>query len=381
MNRRPRVAHIVNTLPPYWSGTGIAAWNLARALNKRNQYEVSIYTPRTRENRSYDYEFSAVYRQPVFFRIGQAPFTPGILTIGHVDLIHLHFPYYFGAELTMLHSWLRRIPYIITYHNDVIKKGLAGTVVSAHTRYLVPVLLRRAGTICVMSEQFIKTSPVLSRFPNPEKVVVIPQGIETEKFHPSKENDKWMELFGKQKYILFVRSLDAAHHHSGLSDLLRAMPNISSTCDLAIVGDGSLRAGYEQEARDLGVAGRVHFLGAIENRELPSLYGSAHAFVLPSAQTENASMVLMEAMACGIPVVATDVGGTGAVVRHNVDGILIKPRDPGAISTAVNFLLENPEIADEMGREARERVETTSSWSIIASRYEEVYKKVLCTSV
>jgi glycosyltransferase involved in cell wall biosynthesis len=340
-----------------------------------------VFTPVTGENRHYEYESVPVHKLATFFRVGQAPFTPGILAINDFDLIHLHFPYYFGAELTEIVSTIKKIPFIITYHNDVIKKGMAGKLVSVHNRYLVPFILEKAAYICVMSEHFKKSSIVLKRITHLDKLIVIPQGIDTAEFNPNISRDEKNRLWGGEKYILFVRSLDPAHYHSGLSFLLKAMQTISPTCHLVIVGDGSLRNNYENEAGDLGISERVHFLGSKDNRELPSLYVSAYAFVLPSSETENASVVLMEAMASGIPVVATNVGGTKAIVHHGIDGLLVNPCDPGEISHAINFLLENPKIAAEMGLTARAQVEVTSSWETIASKYEDVYEKVLCESV
>jgi glycosyltransferase involved in cell wall biosynthesis len=374
-----RIAHIANTLPPYWSGTGVVVLNLAQALARRG-HDVHVFTPVTKSNRHQAYDLVTVHKQSTFFRIGQAPLTPGILLARGFDLYHLHFPYYFGAELACVNSTLRGIPLIITYHNDVVKPGLPGKLVSLHSRYLAPLILQKASYICVMSDQFRKTSPLLRAFASSEKLMIIPQGVDVQQFTPDGTRESTRELAGRSRYILFVRSLDQAHYHSGLSYLLSAMVKVEPDYNLVVVGDGSLRKDYERESAHLGISDRVRFLGSVPNRELPSIYASASAFVLPSEETENASVVLMEAMACGIPVIATDVGGTRDIVRSNLDGLLVPPRDADVLASAINLILASPDLADRMGSAARERVVKESSWDSVAAKYDTLYEKVICES-
>jgi glycosyltransferase involved in cell wall biosynthesis len=360
-----RIAHIVNTLPPYWSGTGMVALNLSQALTRRG-HDVSIFTPLTSQNKKTKYDSIKVSRQFTLFRAGNAPLCPGILNIKNFDLIHLHFPYYFGAEMTLLSSVLRRIPYVVTYHNDVLKPGVVGWFVKLHSKYLAPTLLSNSAFICIMNRSFANSSVILRALPDKEKMVVIPQGIDIDRFLPGVTDPSVKKSIGNKEFILFVRTLDEAHHHSGLIYLLDAMRNINSEFDLVVVGDGAHRNKYEQLAVEQGIANRVHFLGAISNEILPAIYATATLFILPSAETENASVVLMEAMACATPVVATDIGGT---------------RDTDSLAYAVNDLLSNPSKAIEMGKSAREKVLETSSWDRIAEMYERVYRKSLCDYV
>lgn len=370
-----RVAHVVNTLPPYWSGTGLVALNLAQAIARRG-HEIHIFTPLTADNRKVHYEQISVHKQQSIFRIGWAPLTPGILSIRQFDLIHLHFPYYFGAELVLLNSVLRKIPYVITYHNDVFKPGLAGKLVQYHTKHIAPLILRKAARICVMSRRFSEISVSLKNFAESDKVQIIPQGVDVRRFSPDAgtigDNDGEM-------YILFVRMLDQAHHHSGLSYLLQAMKEIKGV-RLLVVGDGPLRESYEELASSLGVFPRVRFLGAVDNQDLPAIYSAARAFILPSEETENAGLVIMEAMACSVPIVATDVGGTSGIVRTGVDGILVPPRNAHALAQAINSLLSNPDMAQQMGIAGREYVVESSSWDRVAGQYEEVYGSISCAS-
>ena len=107
-------------------------------------------------------------------------------------------------------------------------------------------------------------------------------------------------------------------------------------------------------AADLGLAGRVHFLG--QRDDIPDLLAALDIFVLPS-HSEGVSLALLEAMAAGLPVIATAVGGLPEVVTDGVNGLLIPPQDPEALAQALARLLDDPALAKKLGENARQHVE------------------------
>jgi glycosyltransferase involved in cell wall biosynthesis len=149
---------------------------------------------------------------------------------------------------------------------------------------------------------------------------------------------------------------------------------------LLVVGDGELLDRYEKSARELMISDRVHFIGAISNHELPRIYASADIFILPSAETENAGLVLLEAMASGLPVVATRIGGTAEIVRDYTDGILVSPRDSQELASAINILINDKALAKQMGQAGAQRVKESMSWDYIASLVDANYQEILCGS-
>ena len=138
-----------------------------------------------------------------------------------------------------------------------------------------------------------------------------------------------------------------------------------------LVGDGTLRPALERQIAEAGLEGRVHLLG--ERRDVASLLLAADAFVLPSLW-EGFSVALVEAMASGLPVIATAVSGTTQVLQDGVSGWLVAPGDAERLAGAMEMLLADPAEASRRGRAARARVETGFSARAQAERYAALYE-------
>lgn len=354
--------------------------NMAVSLSRLG-HDIHVFTPKTKVNKGDIYPEIKVHKQSAIIRFGQAPLTLDLLRLHDFDLIHLHFPYYFGGEIVTLISILKNIPIVISFHNDVIKPGLSGKLVRLHTKLVTPFVLNKAKYICVMSEEFTRESITINRLKDKSKLIIIPQGVDTYKFSPRTEKQLIAKLEPDNPFVLFVRTLDQAHFHSGLDYLLKAMVNVNNKCHLVVIGDGELKEFYQKMSGQLNLTSRVHFLGAVQNDQLPGYYSASSLFVLPSSETENAGVVLLEAMACGRPVIATSVGGSKEIVKDGRTGFLVPPKNPDALAVKINELLQNRELANKIGEQASIDVAKNSSWSTIAKQLEEVYTKVLCKSV
>jgi sugar transferase (PEP-CTERM/EpsH1 system associated) len=158
-----------------------------------------------------------------------------------------------------------------------------------------------------------------------------------------------------------------------IATLLRAVPPVLAAFPEArfeIAGDGPCRAELAQLAAGLGIQERVTFHG--EMRDIPALLARARLFVLPS-QSEGISLTLLEAMARGLPVVTTQVGGSPEVVEQGVTGVLVPPRDPAALAHAITPMLADPPRARQMGLAGRQRVETCFDILKVTAQYESLY--------
>ena len=142
---------------------------------------------------------------------------------------------------------------------------------------------------------------------------------------------------------------------------------------ILLAGDGPLRPELEQHAASMGVEDKVRFLGT--RQDIPELLSCADVFVLPSLN-EGLGLVLVEAMAMGVPCVATAVGGVPEVVADDVTGILVPPRDPRALADAVVRLADDPDRAREMGEQGRERAREMFSIQRTVARTEALYEEV-----
>ncbi len=158
-----------------------------------------------------------------------------------------------------------------------------------------------------------------------------------------------------------------------VANLLRAVPDVLAAhpdARFEIAGDGPCRNELLTLAADLGIANNISFLGEIQ--DVPALLARASLFVLPS-QTEGVSLTLLEAMARGLPIVTTRVGGNPEVVDHGVTGMLVPSRDPVPLACAINEILANPDLGERMGRAGRERVENNFDIRKMMAQYESLY--------
>jgi len=141
-----------------------------------------------------------------------------------------------------------------------------------------------------------------------------------------------------------------------------------------LVGDGTERVALERLARELGIAERVFFLG--ERRDVSFLLAGLDLFVLPSRE-EGMGIVLIEAMASGVPVLATATGGIVEVVEDTVSGFLVPPGDANALAESIISVLNAPRMADEMSKNARQRVAAMFSIDTMVRRTQEIYEGLL----
>jgi glycosyltransferase involved in cell wall biosynthesis len=180
------------------------------------------------------------------------------------------------------------------------------------------------------------------------------------------------------RHIVMVANLRAEKGHD---TLLAAAPRILARypdASFTFVGDGPRREALETLTRALGVTERVRFVG--ERRDVASILARHDLFVLPS-RSEAFPNALIEAMATGLPVVATDVGGIPEVVRSGVNGQLVPPDDIGALADAVLALMDDPAAAAALGRAARAEVERHYTIDRMVERFEQLYLAEIETHV
>ncbi|RPI24595.1 MAG: glycosyltransferase [Acidobacteria bacterium] len=282
------------------------------------------------------------------------------------DITHLHFPYPPGELAHLLFGDRSRL--VITYHSDVIRQRYLLRVYAP----LLRLLLKRADKIIVTSPVYAQSSVFLR--PVLDKCLVIPLAIEVERFLNDKDNQPEIRSRFQPPFTLFVGHL---RYYKGLDFLLNAMVTVPG--QLLIAGSGSAEADYRRLADQLGISGRVHFLGEVPDAELPALYRSADVFVLPSIQRSEAfGLVQLEAMASAVPVVSTELGtGTSFVNRHGETGLVVPPRDPIALAAAIRHLLECPETRKRMGNAGRKRVCSLFSKETMLDRVMDLYGQLM----
>ncbi len=278
------------------------------------------------------------------------------------DVAHVHSPYPQGEFANMLLG--RATATVVTHHADVVRQKRL-------LRFYGPLwrlALQKADIIAATSPNYIATSPWLQPVQN--KCRTAPLGVDLSRFSEcmdAGERDPNRLLFvGKHRY------------YKDLGALLQAMASLPNA-RLTVAGDGPMRAEWEQQAVQLGVAGRTEFVGEVPDAQLPPLYCRSGVFVLPaSSRAEAFGTVLLEAMACGLPCVATEVGtGTSWVVQDGQTGLVVPPGNPDRLAAALRRLAGDPAWARQLGEAGRNRVAETFTQEKMCARVQEIYAEVL----
>jgi L-malate glycosyltransferase len=209
----------------------------------------------------------------------------------------------------------------------------------------------------------------------------IPNGVDTERFRPLPPVERQAARAALQLdpdtfvFVCVARLVEVKRH----CDLLRAFARLDREArpsQLWLVGDGPLRGVLEQQARDAGIDAAVRFLG--ERHDVDALLPLCDALVLASL-TEGMSNAVLEAMACGLPVVATAVGGQAEVVEDGVTGLLVPAHSPVRLAFALEELLHAPARSHQMGRQARQRALECFSLRSMVQQFEQLHQRLCPT--
>ncbi len=211
----------------------------------------------------------------------------------------------------------------------------------------------------------------------PEAMVVVHNGVDINRFSPGPRTQYLRGLVPanfKRPLMITVGRLTDAKDHSGL---LAAMELLKKNGEagpcLVLVGDGELRPAIEREIESRGIGDCVHMAG--KRTDISALLAGADIFVLPSKR-EGFPVSVLEAMASGLPVIATKVGGIPEVIKDGENGLLVPPGDPVGLSKAIARLVSNPAFGAELGARARKTVEEEFSLDFVAGAYSDLYLKL-----
>lgn len=376
-----KIIHVTATFPPYYAGTGNVCYHNALGLARRG-HQVHVLTAATPLPPDYhDPPELDVRRLPVLLRVGNAPLLRGMLPLPACDLVHLHYPFYFGAEAVLWACLRQRIPYVLTYHQDVLLTGGRDLAVRLHHHLLGRLILRQARRVFATSADYAQHSrlrPLLAH--RPTQLAVLANGVDVQHFMPHPDAGCLRQrhtIAPATPILLFVGGLDQAHYFKGIPALLAAVAQLSVPRPaLVLIGTGDLQPHYAQLAAQHGIT--AIFAGRVPTAELPAYYRLADLLLLPSTTRGEAfGMVLIEALACGTPVIASNLPGVRSVIRDGVDGLLVPPGDVAALATAIEHLLADPHRRAAMGAAGRAKVQQQYAWDVLIAQLEQHYYEVL----
>jgi glycosyltransferase involved in cell wall biosynthesis len=225
--------------------------------------------------------------------------------------------------------------------------------------------------VCVSQENLRQHASIVGR--DIKKMIVIPNAIDTSRFI---EHHDISDGTPRQHHQVIGTVARLAEERKGIAYFIEMADIIARDREnvrFAIVGDGPLRPRLEEQARRLGLSDRVFFYG--ERPDVPRLLRSMTMFVQPSL-AEGASYALLEAMAAGVPVVATPVGSAPEIIRNGETGFIVPVRDAQALAAAVARLLDDEPLRHKIATAARELVVTRYSVEAMVARYIDLYRQV-----
>lgn len=375
-----QIAQVVCHLPPVAGGLGMAAHSFAEQLAERG-YDVTVFVPRAKK----DQAASKNYKVKILFpwlRFGLGAWLPQLFWhLRNFDIIHLHYPFFASALITALVKRWRgdRMRFIITYHQDVKLPGWKSVYESVFRKLLLKFILDSADRITVSSEDYVENSNIQDYyFQHVKKFTEIPFGV-PRFLKPEEKDPLLMRKYGfhpTDRVVVFVGGLGPQHYFKGVNQLIRAWALIEDLGIKAlIVGDGSLRKHYERLAEKLKLTGRVKFAGYVENPFLCKHYNLADMVILPSINSNEAyGIVLVEAMACGKPVLASNLKGVRAVVDSGQNGLLVEPGNSRDIAEKIQYLANNPALLKKFRANCLETVEKKYRWPAIIDKLLKVYR-------
>ncbi len=371
-----RIGIFTDSYRPYVSGVVRSIETSATELRKRG-HEVYIFAPHypgCQEQEDHVFRFPS-FRSPTHpdFYIGvPVPwFAEKLLKKVELDIIHVHSPFLLGRLGAFFAKKLKK-PLVFTYH----------TLYDQYVHY-VPfaqglarrLTIRLAREFCNRCDLVITPTSVVKKLLKSygvrSPVAVIPTGINLEQFRDGEPSflRKKFSIPQGEKVLLFVGRLGKEKNLSSLFRTFRQVLDYFPNTTLVLVGRGPEKEALEQLASELGIRPKVIFTGLLPPEDVVNAYRSADVFVFPSL-TETQGLVVAEAMAAGLPVVARAAFGTLAMVKNGVTGYLCQ--DEGEFTEKLISLLKNPQKIKEMGEQAREQVEEISLERMV-QRLEDVY--------
>jgi glycosyltransferase involved in cell wall biosynthesis len=328
-----------------------------------------------------------VHRIGPLLAIGNAPLIPRLARLEGFDVLHLHYPFIFGSELVLvgrLRPGGRDAALLVHYKNRLVGDGARGAMFDLYEHTVSPLLIRHADAVCVLSRDHAESVPYLrgALRDDPSRFFEMPNGVDTDEFAPGRDSAGVRASLGIGEDAVvaaFVATLDRAHRFKRLDLAIESLARAGEErLHLIVAGGGELLGGFRNQALAAGVADRVHFIGAVPHPRLPDVLRAADMMLLTTEPPESFGIVLIEAMATGLPVIATEYPGVRAVVEPGDNGVLVPRGDVDAIAAALRTMAELDDgRRRRMGSAGREKAEHEWAWPALVARIDDPYRAAI----
>jgi len=389
-----KIAIVVCRFKPYKGGISNVAYEHALGL-ARLGHQVTVFTPLfSNKDKSFTASEFEIKRLPSWGKIGNGAFLPQLFwQLKGFDIVHLQYPFFGGAEVIWLLKKIlkQKLNLVITYQMDVIGNIFLKHFFRFHKKFIMSRIIKSADKVIVSSMDYARTSNIKDLLEKePEKFTELPPAVDLARFFPSKKEKELLFKYGINpdidRILLFVGALDKAHYFKGIEFLIDAFnlvdysiaPNISNRIRLLIVGEGNLKEKYRQKVLELNLQDKIIFSEYVSDKDLPKYYNLADAVVLPSTDRSEAfGITLIEAMACGKPVIAASLPGVRSVIESGINGFLFEVKNEGDLTNRINKLLSDEKLREKMGQAGREKVEKFYNQEVLIKKLEKIYFELI----
>lgn len=371
--------------PPLGGGAGYANSYILKELAKLENLEVDLITSAVDNQYSVEKisENITVHRVPIGEKQGNLHFQSQkdlivyalkalrlarkLTKLHHYDLSHSFFVVPCGA----ISWWLRvtkKIPYIISLRgSDVPGYSDRFKLIYFFLTPLIKVIWRKSASVVANS---MGLKELAQKTDKNQKIAVIANGIDVANFRPE-------HSLQKDKPFIITLGGTRITERKGINYLVEALsklhlkyPNIF----LKLVGEGNEKENLEKLIKDLKLENFVEFVGIVSREKIAFYYQEASLFVLPSLN-EGMSNAMLEALASGLPILATKTGGTTELVTDGENGFIIKMKDADDLAQKIELLINDNDLRQKMGLASREKAQKMS-WANVAQEYYNLYQSV-----
>jgi glycosyltransferase involved in cell wall biosynthesis len=353
----------------------------------KKKYNLKVLTHRNYTPSTYSYDgikvkcYDAVnlgFRLGIPYPIPNiTSFKPFLEEVKSSTIIHAHGHPYLSSLIAAQLAKKYDKPFVLTQHNTFIQyDGMWKYIEEVNDLFVGKKNLQIADKIIAISNA--TRDYVLSLGANPSKIEVIYNGVDVERFKPAPTmRAEVRKKLGIPNDAIVVATVRRIVYKNGVDTLLecaRIALSKNPRLIFLVMGKGPDFSEMQDRVRQFGMEKNFLLVGFVSDEHLPSYYNAADFFVLPSKSGEGLPLVALEAMACGLPIIATDVGGIGEVLIGGY-GKLVAPRNPSEMSEAV---LEFSQIKlKELSEKVRQKMVHQFSWDVNVEKLEKVYQEII----
>ncbi|WP_064091870.1 glycosyltransferase [Rossellomorea aquimaris] len=280
------------------------------------------------------------------------------------DILHSHYVSSYGLVGALTGF---KPHFVSVWGRDIFQFPLQNML----NKRLVQFTLKQAQVICSTSKVMAEETNLYTN----KNVYVTPFGVDLAKFRPIPHE--------KEKDSLVIGTVKALSDKYGIGDLIKAFSQVTKKypekdLSLLIIGDGPQRKEYEGLAAKLNIEEKTVFTGKVPNDDVPNYINKMDIFAVPSTEnSESFGVAAVEAMACGVPVVVSDVGGLPEVVKNGETGYVVPKESPDQLAEKFSYLIENPQLKEKIGQQAIQHVNNHYNWIDNANGMLELYNQTL----